>query len=372
MTIQKQNNIFKYIYILFYPLIYIISQLIYVILSIRHFLYDKNILSSYHFKNIVTICIGNLNLGGSGKTPLTNFLINLLKNQFKVAVLSRGYGRKTKGFKVVQINDDYLQVGDEPLMYKLKHPEIIVAVCEDRVQGVRELLRIYPDIQIILLDDAFQHRRIKADVNILVSDYSKPFFKDKIFPLGKLRDLKSRVKNADILVISKTPENIEESAIQSFMHQIQSYFQKDIYFSKIEYEHFYSLNSHQKINPIKELSQYNCILVTGIANPLPLAIFIKEYAQHFYHLKYPDHHAFTQKDFELMKSIYLEWQKKYPPVIIITTEKDAMRLKTFADAHFNLPIFIAPIQIQFFNSSSFENKILNYVRTNSTNSPLHS
>lgn len=369
--IDKKNYITKYIYILFYPFLYIISQLLNIIISLRHFLYDKNILSSYHFNNVFTICIGNLNLGGSGKTPLTNFLINLLKNQFKVAVLSRGYGRETKRFKVVQINDDYTQVGDEPLMYKLKHPEIIVAVCEDRVQGIKELLQLYPDIQIILLDDAFQHRKIKADINIVVSEYSRPFFRDKLFPLGQLRDLKYRVKDADLLVISKTPEIIEESDKEKFLKAIKPYFQKDIYFSKIEYEHFYSLISSQKINPIKELSQYNCILVTGIANPLPLAIFIKEYAQHFYHLKYPDHHAFTQKDFELIKTLYLEWQKKYPPVIIITTEKDAMRLKTFADAHFNLPIFIAPIQIQFFNSSLFENKILNYVRTNSTNSPLH-
>lgn len=368
---NSDTNILSTIRIILYPLLCLIAALIYIILRIRHFLYDVRILKSYQFSNIITICVGNLNLGGSGKTPLTNFLIDLLKNQYKIAVLSRGYGRKTKGFKVVQINDDYLQTGDEPLMYKLNHPEIIVAVCEDRVQGVKKLLELYPDLQIILLDDAFQHRKIKAHINILVSEFSNPFFKDQLFPLGQLRDLKYRVKEADILVISKTPENIDESERQSLTHQIQSYFQKDIFFSKIEYTHFYSLYSHQNINPYKELSQYNCILVTGIANPSPLAIFIKEYAQHFYHLKYPDHHAFTQKDFELIKTLYLEWQKKYPPVIIITTEKDAMRLKTFADAHFNLPIFIAPIQIQFFNSSLFENKILNYVRTNSTNSQLH-
>ncbi|MCX7729306.1 MAG: tetraacyldisaccharide 4'-kinase, partial [Bacteroidia bacterium] len=323
--------------------------------------------------SILIICVGNLNFGGSGKTPLTNYLIELLKTRYKIAVLSRGYGRKTKGFRIVQVNDNFIECGDEPLMYKLKHPDIIVAVCENRVEGVRQLLHLYPDLQIILLDDAFQHRKIKADFNILVSDFSLPFYKDQLFPLGSLRDLKSRVTAADMLIYTKTPDNTDNSIVQQVVHQTKTYFSKDIFFSGIEYAHVYSINTLQKINPYTELSKYNCILVTGIANPSPLAVFIKEYAQHFYHLSFPDHHAFTDKDWDLIKNIYTEWQKKYPPVIIITTEKDAMRLKIFTSSHSNLPIFVAPISLQFINHSKiFSQQILNYVRTHPTISASHS
>lgn len=369
---SKKNNIHTYLYVLLYPLLFLLSKLVWLILSVRHFLYDKNILHSKHFSEVITICIGNLNFGGSGKTPLTNYLINLLKPSYKIAVLSRGYGRKTKGFRIVQTNDDYFHCGDEPLMYKYKHPDILVAVCENRAEGIQKILQHSPDVQIILLDDAFQHRRLKADINILVTEYTKPFFKDNLFPLGKLRDLKHRAFHSDMLIVSKTPENTADSEREIFLSQAKTYYSKDIFFSKIEYADFYEMHSSQTLVPHKDLSKYNCILITGIANPAPLANFIKEYANHFYHLNYPDHYVFTQKDFELIKNMFLEWQKHYPPVILVTTEKDAVRLKNISTAHFNLPIFIAPIQLHFFETNNFENKILNYVRTNSTNRQLHS
>lgn len=352
------------LYLLFYPVLYLFSGLFYLILRIRHSLYDWGILKTYHFQNITTICVGNLNLGGSGKSPMTNYLIELLKNKYKIAVLSRGYGRKTKGFRIVQINDTYEVCGDEPLMYKLKHPDLIVAVCENRVEGIKQLLNFYPDLQIIILDDAFQHRRIKVDINILITEYTKPFFQDKIFPLGTLRDIKSRAHAADIMIISKTPENADSSDINNILHQSAKYFTKDVYFSSIEYSDFYSTHSTAAINPYKELSQYNCILVTGIANPQPLAIFIKEYARYFYHLKFPDHHAFTEKEFDLIKTLYKEWQNKYASTIIVTTEKDAMRLNIFTQQNFNLPLYIAPIRLFFRNDSrqNFEEKILNFIK----------
>lgn len=343
-----------------------------IILHIRHFLYDTKILKSYQFNNLYTICIGNLNLGGTGKTPLTNYLIHLLKPHYKIAVLSRGYGRKTKGFRIVQLNDNYTICGDEPLMYKLRHPDIIVAVCEDRVKGIKELQKIYPDIQVVILDDAFQHRKIKAHLNILVSTYQRPFINDKLFPLGNLRDLKSRSQYADIIVISKTPEHIDEKTQEKFLKNFPLTPDK-IYFSSIEYDDFYALHHFQKIKPHKELSNYNCILVTGIADPEPLALFIKEYAKYFYHLAFPDHHDFSEKDIRLIKTIYQEWQQHHPPAIIITTEKDIMRLKPYTTAYFNLPIFVAPIKISFQNApDNFNQKILNYVGTNLPNKPLHS
>ena len=371
MIILHKKFFQRLFFILFYPLLLMIQSLLYFVLFIRHLLYDSNILRTHRFNKVYVICVGNLNFGGSGKTPLTDFLINLLKHQYKIAVLSRGYGRKTKGFKLVNIHDDYNLCGDEPVMYKFKHPELIVAVCENRVNGIKQLLHLFPHLQIIILDDAFQHRPIKAHLNILVTEYSRPFFEDQLFPLGTLRDLKQRANRADILIISKTPKNADEAELQKKLHQAKQYFKKDIFFNSIEYTSLYSINSENIIQPYKELSHYNCILVTGIANPQPLSDFIKEYSNYFYHLKFPDHHAYTNDDFDLIKKIYIEWNSKYANTIIVTTEKDAMRLKTFAKKHFNLPIFIAPIQLYFLNHQEFEQKILNYVRANTTNHSIH-
>ncbi|MCX8144502.1 MAG: tetraacyldisaccharide 4'-kinase [Bacteroidia bacterium] len=371
----KKISYKKILYYLFYPILYIIHLFFNSILHIRHWLYDKGIFKSYQFSNVYTICIGNLNLGGVGKSPHTNYLIQLLKPHYKIAVLSRGYGRISKGFLVVDPHHHFSQTGDEPLMYKLKHPDVVVAVCEDRVKGIQEILKLYPDTQIILLDDAFQHRRLKAHLNILITEFHHPFYEDQLFPLGTLRDIKSSCQRSHIIVFSKTPENTDQSEIQIRENNIHKVCpNKPIFFSEIEYLALYHIHQpSQKINIFQQLYQYNCILVTGIAHPEPLAIIIKEYAQHFYHLKYPDHHRFLKKDFDLIKDIWKEWQKKYPPSIIITTEKDAVRLKSFATEHFNIPIFVAPIEISFQTfSNTFDNKIINYVRTNSTNCSIHS
>jgi len=372
---HKKISYKKILYYLFYPILYIIHLFFSSILHIRHWLYDKGLFKSYQFSNVYTICIGNLNLGGVGKSPHTNYLIQLLKPYYKIAVLSRGYGRISKGFLVVDPYHHFSQTGDEPLMYKLKHPDVVVAVCEDRVKGIQEILKLYPDTQIILLDDAFQHRRLKAHLNILITEFHHPFYEDQLFPLGTLRDIKSSCQKSHIIVFSKTPESTDQSEIQIRENNIHKVCpNKPIFFSEIEYLALYHIHQpSQKINIFQQLYQYNCILVTGIAHPEPLAIIIKEYAQHFYHLKYPDHHRFSKKDFDLIKDIWKEWQKKYPPSIIITTEKDAVRLKSFGTEHFNIPIFVAPIEISFQTfSNTFDNKIINYVRTNSTNCSIHS
>lgn len=374
MNIHNEN-ILRVLYVIFYPVLYVLSILFQYLLYVRHWLYDRGILKSYHCSEVFTLCVGNLNWGGSGKSPLVDYLIQILKPHYKLAILSRGYGRKTKGFRLVNVQDDYTICGDEPLVYKIKHPEITVAVCEDRVQGIQKLVQLYPDIEVVILDDAFQHRRIQADINIVVTEYSKPFFKDKVFPLGRLRDIKESIKRSHKIVVTKTPENTDIQEVKNMMKQINAYGVKDIYFSSIEYQDLYSFfDFTHKINIYKDLSNYNCILVTGIANPLPLAHFIKEYAQHFYHLQYPDHYDFTEYDLNLIKNIYQAWQEHYPPTLIITTEKDAVRIRKIIQAknvhtYFNLPIFIAPIQFSFEKfSSHFSKNIIDDVRQHSTNS----
>lgn len=342
-------------------------------LYFRHFLYDTGILKSYQFSNVYTICIGNLNFGGTGKSPMTNYLIQLLKPQYKIAVLSRGYGRKSKGFQWINQNGDYLQYGDEPLMYKTKFPDLNVAVCENRVKGIHKIMETFPDTQIILLDDAFQHRRLKAHFNILLTDYSLPFYKDEIFPAGQLRDLKTSVKRADIVVFTKTPESISTDEFEKRKQEIRKYAEKDVFFCGLKYENFYHLfDSSKSLDWLNDLDKHNVILVTGIANPVPIARLLKEYSKHFFHLQYPDHYAFSKEDIEIILAVLKEWQEKHPPVILVTTEKDAIRLKPFFTSHVNLPIFVAPIDIHFFNDTLlFNQKILEHVRTNSTNSTIH-
>ncbi len=353
---------------------YTIAIVIKFILYIRHFLYDKNILKSYQFSNVYTICIGNLNLGGTGKSPMTSYLIQVLKPHFKIAVLSRGYGRKTKGFQWVHQNGSYLEYGDEPLMYKIKHTDVNVAVCENRVKGIRKIMEAFSDTQIILLDDAFQHRRLKAHFNIVLTEYVHPFYEDDVFPAGKLRDLKSSIQRADVIVFTKTPENVDINAFEKRKQEVRKYAEKEVFFSGIEYQKFYHLlDTKATLDWIKDLDKHNVILVTGIANPTPLAKLLKKYGHYFFHLQYPDHHAFTKSDIEIILSILKEWQEKHPPVILVTTEKDAVRLKPFFINQVNLPIFVAPIDIHFFNDTLlFNQKILEHVRTNSTNRSIYS
>lgn len=361
------SNISRGLYILFFPILYLLSVLVYVVLYVRHFLYDIKIFKVHQFSNVYTICIGNLNFGGSGKTPFTNYLIQLLKPYFKIAVLSRGYGRHSRGFLFVQNTNDYHLYGDEPLMYKKQHSDVIVAVCENRVEGIQQILHHHPDVQVILLDDAFQHRSLRAHFNILLTEYSNLFFNDYLFPAGKLRDLKLRACYSDIIVVTKTPPHTEPHVLHSIEQYIDAHYHKEVFFSYIEYLDLYHIHQQQQRMSVHQLSQYNCILVTGIANPQPLYTYIKEYAQYCYHLVYPDHYAFSSQDIDLIKQMYQQWQEKHPLSIIVTTEKDATRLLSFIHPDMNLPIFVAPIQIQF-HSSPFHQKILNYVRTNQRNS----
>ena len=190
-------------------LLFPIALLYHIVLTIRHKLYDWHVLKTTQFEKPV-ICVGNLNLGGTGKTPHIEYLIELLKDQYSVATLSRGYGRKTKGFKLAEGSSTYEEVGDEPLQYYKKHPEILVAVDADRVNGVRKLLIREKSPEAILLDDAFQHRSINAGLNLLLTEYENLYTNDFIFPAGTLRDVKSAAKRAQIIVVSKSPKELDE------------------------------------------------------------------------------------------------------------------------------------------------------------------
>lgn len=314
------------------------------IMYLRNRLYDKGILKSTSF-NIPIICIGNLSVGGTGKTPHTEYLVRLLKEYYKIAILSRGYGRKSKGYMLGNEVSTSQTLGDEPLQFYSKFgKEIAVAVAENRVEGVQNLIReINP--KIILLDDAFQHRSIKAGFYILLTPYEDLFTDDYILPAGNLRESRKGVERADIVVVTKCPKDIKLNDKELIISKINKFFDKKIYFSSIEYDHkIYGVNELD----LESIYGQEILLVTGIANPKPMVDYLKSKVQITEHLVFSDHYNFTEKEVSLIK----EKAKDKP---ILTTEKDYMRLKQFDEL--NEKLYYLPIQIRVDKANDFNKEI---------------
>lgn len=296
------------------------------------------------------ISVGNLSMGGTGKTPHVEFLIKLLTNQYKIATLSRGYGRKTKGFRLANDKSDSHDIGDEPLQYYHKFKNILVGVCESRNDGAKELLKLDPDLQCIILDDAFQHRFIKRDLNIIITDFHVPFHKGNVIPGGRLREFKSGYKRADIIIVSKTPVVLSPFTRRRFEEEMKiKPFQK-LLFSKIEYDGFIDLNTGKKKEKIDKAS--TIVLFTGIANSYPLQDYLKNYCNELVVLTFPDHHDFTEKDIYLIDKTYKDQFTSNK--VLLTTEKDAQRLQVSKkkEVLFENPIFYVPIHIVFHNGDA--------------------
>ena len=338
-----------------------ISFFYHIVLTIRHKLYDWHILKSTRFEKPV-ICVGNLNLGGTGKTPHTEYLINLLKDNYRVATLSRGYGRKTKGFKQAENTSTYEDLGDEPLQYFKKFPGIQVTVDEDRVDGVRKLIRsqYYPEV--ILLDDAFQHRKIKAGLNILLTEYQHLYCDDFLFPAGTLRDVKSAAKRADLIVVSKSPKTLNEEEKQQVVDKLKPNEKQKVFFSYLEYNDLQPLNEKAKMVSIENVD--SVLAFCGIARPKAFVEELKKHYKTVDFLHFVDHHAYTENDVKtiLIRFENLDGEKK----IIVTTEKDAARLTNspYLCQFETVPLFAQPIGVHFHEEEKFNKTILNYVRQN--------
>ena len=339
-----------------------ISLLSHIVLTIRHKLYDWNILKSTRFEKSV-ICVGNLNLGGTGKTPHTEYLVNLLKDTYRVATLSRGYGRKTKGFKQAESTSSYEDLGDEPLQYFRKFPDIQVAVDEDRVDGVRKLIRspYYPEV--VLLDDAFQHRSIKAGLNILLTEYQHPYCDDFLFPVGTLRDVKSSAKRAHVIVVSKSPKTLNEDEKQQMVDKLKPTEKQKVFFSYLEYNDLQPLNEEAKRGPIENADAV--LAFCGIAHPQPFVDELRERYQTVDFLTFADHHPYTENDVTAILKRFenLNVEKK----IIVTTEKDAARLTNspYLCQFERTPLYDLPVTVRFHEEEKFNEEILKYVRENS-------
>ena len=320
--------------ILLFPFSIIYGTVIYI----RNFLFNKKILKSVKF-NLPIICVGNLSVGGTGKSPMVEYLIGLLKDQYQVATLSRGYKRKTKGYAMADENTTALQIGDEPMQFHVKFPDVAVAVGEERIVAVPQILHDRPGIQVIILDDAFQHRSIEAGLNILLTDYSNLFTRDLFMPTGDLRDQRSSYKRAQVIVVTKCPAGLEESEKKKILGEIKPQPGQEVFFTYIDYGTPYHIISHEK----KEIKNSDeVLLICGIANPKPL----QEYILHNSHLYeehlYNDHHIFSIDDLHDIR----KWLDKLDPQnrMMITTEKDAVRLLKFQKEIVDMPVYAIPVK----------------------------
>jgi len=306
-------------------------------ISIRNGFYETEMLKGSKF-NLPVISVGNLTVGGSGKTPHIEYLIVLLKEHLNVATLSRGYKRKTKGFRQVERKDNVSAAGDEPLQFKRKFPDIAVAVAESRNIGIPQFLHVQPNIQVILLDDAFQHRSVIPGLNILLTEYSKPFFADALMPAGRLRDNKSSYKRADVIIVSKCPDTIQEEERKNLIALIDP---------------FHYLTPYQIFDFSKKLlpePSASIILISAIASTDYLITHLEEEYDEIINMKYEDHHYFTKVDLEQLVLTFNQIQN--PNKYILTTEKDGIRLGEHYNyiSQNNLPIYILPIKVAFLDS----------------------
>jgi len=311
---------------------------------LRNLAYDFGIFRSQQFQ-LPLISIGNLSVGGSGKSPMTEYLVRLLKDKYKIATLSRGYGRKTTGFLMVDADAASSETGDEPLQFKRKFNEITVAVCEDRVKGIS---RLEKDHKLIILDDAFQHRAVKPGLSILLFEYKNFHEFQWLLPAGDLREPMSGKKRADILVISKCPKAISLNERQAIEERLNRNNPKALFFSYLDYGNLIPLNGNSPVRPLNSLNETSrIILLTGIANALPLLEELSSHGAALIHHEYPDHHQFNAKNIAKLVSSFKALDQG--DNLIITTEKDAQRLNLagIREQLISLPVYYLPVETEF-------------------------
>lgn len=327
-------------------------------IAIRNWLYDKNIFKSASF-GLPLICVGNLSVGGTGKSPMVEYLVERLKNNFRIATLSRGYKRKTRGYALANENTTALEIGDEPMQFHLKFPDVPVSVGERRIEAIPQLLHDKPCTEAIILDDAFQHRTIRAGLNILLTEYNNLYTRDFYLPTGDLRDLRSSAKRAEIIVVTKCKPDLTEAEKNKVIKELDPLPEQHIFFTAIEYGDPYHINANSTsgVNENKEI-----LLVTGIANPKPLKRMLEEQSKTYYMMQYPDHHIFTVDDLNEIKKKFEGIASKNK--MILTTEKDAVRLVKFHNDINELPLYVIPVRHHFLfgEGDLFDKLVINIIQ----------
>ena len=339
---------------------------------LRNWMFDIGLLRTRSF-DIPVIAVGNITVGGSGKTPHVEYLINLLHEKFKVAVLSRGYKRKSRGFVLADENTAMPEIGDEPFQMKSKYSDIYVAVDRNRCDGINRLTTdpATNDVDVILLDDAYQHRYVKPGVNILLVDYHRLIIYDKLLPAGRMREPKEGTSRADIVIITKCPKDLKPMEFRVLKRALSLYPYQELYFTTLRYNALKALDGGKRI-PLGSLPKnVNILLLTGIASPQQMIVDLQSVSRNITPVTFGDHHQFTSSDMERVNDVFNSMKE---PKIIITTEKDATRLANVEglDPNTRKNIYALPIKIQFMlgGEEEFNNKITSYVRKNSRNSIL--
>jgi tetraacyldisaccharide 4'-kinase len=355
------------------PLLYPLWLIYGTIVFVRNKLYDFKVLQSSEF-HLPIISVGNLTVGGTGKTPHTEYLIRLLKKDYKIAFLSRGYKRKTKDFILATDLSTADSIGDEPMQIKRKFSDILVAVDRKRVNGIKKILENVPDIDIVLLDDAYQHRSVDPGINILLVDYNRPLKDDALLPIGRLREPSYEKKRADIIIVSKVPRNISPMNKRLLVHNMDAQPHQKVYFSTIKYGELKPVVGSEAIESPVLSKINNIVLVTGVADPSSLLNFLSSARKEVIHFQFPDHYFFTRNDIVTIANKYNTLPEG--DRIILTTEKDAVRLsKESLDLPGNTPEawYYLPIEIEFLPSEgdTFDHHIIHYVKNNSRNSILY-
>ena len=325
-------------------LLFFTTPLYYLITVARNTLYDISFFKSTKFQ-IPTIGVGNLAVGGTGKSPMVEYLINLLSQRYSIATLSRGYGRNTKSFTIASEKSTHLDIGDEPLQFYNKYENIIVSVDNDRVNGISKLLQIDKPPRVILLDDCFQHRKLTLGLSILLTDFSNLFSSDYLLPLGNLREPASSSKRADIVIVTKCPKDIGEIRKNKIKNKLNLKLSQKLFFSSIEYSK--SVIFKNKQVSFIDFIKNKFVLVTGLASSKHIVDYLSENNCDFEHKKFNDHHDYTLQDFE----------KINPLLNILTTEKDYVKLiKIFPKRE----IYYLPISVNIDTNKLFDKIILDY------------
>ena len=332
-------------------LLYPLSLIYELYTSLRNFLFDLGIIDSIEYK-IPTIGIGNLSTGGTGKSIVVDYIIGKFKNKNKITTLSRGYNRNTKGFIQASNMSTAYEIGDEPFQFYSKHPEINVVVCEDRRKGMNIILKNLPDTDLCIWDDVFQHRFVKPGLMILTTTFQYPFYKDEILPLGNLRENISSAKRADLIVVTKCPDNLSQKDKISFLESLNPNDNQKVFFSSLTY--MQKIKSDSEEVDIDVLEDVDFILVTGIADSSYLVNFLKNKALKFKHLKYSDHYNFNKSSIDKITGLSLN-------KIILTTEKDFGRLRPKIN---NRDIYYIEVGLKFpkeINEYNFDKNIEDYI-----------
>ena len=342
--------------------------------NFRNMLFEMNILKSKSYA-VPVISVGNITVGGTGKTPHVEYLIRLLQNQFSVATLSRGYKRKSSGFVLATPETPMNMIGDEPYQIKQKYPKVTVAVDAKRTRGIEHLTHdsSTKETDVIVLDDAFQHRYVKPGVNILLVDYHRPIVYDKLLPAGRLREPLKGKNRADIVIVTKCPKDLKPMDFRVLTKQMNLYPYQQLFFTTLEYDRMRKMFTATKESPLslEDLNDYHVLLLTGIASPKQIYYDVKPHAKSVKSLAYGDHHDFKQKDIQHINKTFASMPS---PKVMITTEKDMVRLENIEGLSDEIRnnLYVLPVRISFMleGEATFNENIIGYVRKNSRNSIL--